>query len=110
MDHYIFDKRVMKKIFLKYGLMMLFLFPILILVNILLGVEDSTTTILVDMVIGLVYVLVVEVVISKVKKRKDAKNEDSQPSKKQADEILIQAEVVDGKKKNRRNTSKKDDN
>ncbi len=110
MDHYIFDKRVMKKIFLKYGLMMLFLFPILILVNILLGIEDSTTTILVDMMIGLVYVLVVEVVISKIKKRKEAKNENSKPSKNQAGEIVVQAEVVGGKKKNRRNTSKEDKN
>ena len=107
MDHYIFDKRIMKKFFLKYGLIMLGLFVILVVFNTLCPIEDSTTAIIVDMSIGLGYVLLVEFVLSKIKQRRQEKEEIESREKKER-EIIVEAEVVDKKKGNRQNTSKKD--
>ena len=105
MDHYFFDKRIMKKIFLKYGLMILALFPILILINSIMGLE-SGTMIVVDVAIGLVYILLVEVMLSKISKWKESKKDGKK--EKNVEEIVIEAETVEEKRKNRQKTSKKD--
>ncbi|MBE5735165.1 MAG: hypothetical protein E7361_01805 [Clostridiales bacterium] len=105
MDHYIFDKRVMKKLFLKYGIMLFVLFILLIFVNTLIGIENSTAVIFIDMAIGLAYILVVEIVLSKIKQKKLEKSEEDKKNK--TEEIVIEAEVVDKKNGNRQKTSKK---
>ena len=105
MDHYIFDKRVMKKLFLKYGIMLFVLFILLIFVNTLIGIENSTAVIFIDMAIGLAYILIVEIVLSKIKQKKLEKSEEDKKNK--TEEIVIEAEVVDKKNGNRQKTSKK---
>lgn len=72
-DRYIFDKRVMKKIFFKYGLIFLFAFPILIVINYYLNqiINNIWPVVLVDMVVVFAIILVVQIISNAVAKRKD---------------------------------------
>lgn len=71
-DRYFFDKRVMKKVFKKYGLMALGILPVLLIANYFLNkVLNFGLTVLVDVALILVMVVIIEAVISAVKKRKE---------------------------------------
>ena len=77
MDRYLFDKRVMKKLFLKYGLILGFVFILLIFVNMLLPGLDGAALIAVDLLITFIVVLSVEFVLKKIKARKMEKEEEN---------------------------------
>ena len=81
---YIFDKRKLKKLFIKYGLIMLTLFPILIVVNILLSKFFESGILFFDIMIGLVYIFAVEIILGKIKKRKEEKIERERIEEKRA--------------------------
>ena len=83
---------------------MLILFPILIGINYLLGPDNSNAMIFVDIAVGLIYFLVVEVMLSKIKKKREGAEKSVNP----VDEIVVEAEVVEEKGKDRQNTIKKD--
>ena len=71
-DRYFFDKRVMKKIFKKYGLMALGILPVLLIANYFLNkVLNFGLTVVVDIVLILVMVLVIEAVINAIKNKKE---------------------------------------
>ena len=71
-DRYFFDKRVMKKILIKYGLMALGILPVLLIVNYFLNkVLSFGLTVLVDVALILVLVFAIEAVINAIKKRKE---------------------------------------
>lgn len=71
-DRYFFDKRVMKKILIKYGLMALGILPVLLIVNYFLNkVLSFGLTVLVDVALILVMVLIIETIINTIKKRKE---------------------------------------
>lgn len=71
-DRYFFDKRVMKKILIKYGLMALGILPVLLIVNYFLNkVLSFGLTVLVDVALILVMVLIIETIINAIKKRKE---------------------------------------
>lgn len=71
-ERYFFDKRVMKRIFIKYGIMALCIFPVLAVTNYFLNkVLDFWVTVVVDITILLFYVFIVEVIINAIKKRKE---------------------------------------
>lgn len=71
-DRYFFDKRVMKKILIKYGLMALGILPVLLIVNYFLNkVLSFGLTVLVDVALILVMVFAIEAVINAIKKRKE---------------------------------------
>lgn len=76
-DRYFFDKRVMKKILIKYGIMFLCLFPVLIIVNYFLNkVLHYWVTIIIDITIVLFVVFSVELIISSIKKKKELSEND----------------------------------
>ena len=90
-DHYVFDKRVMKKLFIKYGLFLLAMLPIFILVNILLSKSVSSSAfVFVDIAIGLICLLIMEIVISKVNKSREQKLQ----NKKKKDNIVLNEKDV----------------
>lgn len=71
-DRFIFDKRVMKRIFKKYGLMALGIFPVLCIINYFLNkVLSFWLTIAVDVAITLLIVFVVESIINAIQRRKE---------------------------------------
>lgn len=118
-NRYIFDKRVMKKLLLKYGLILLTLLPILILVNWLCGFLVSTIGyVLLDVAIGLVYIFLVEVILDKIAKRKEAKEEEERKEAKKAKarkqkeeneaDVIIVTEVEERKEK--KNSKSSEDN
>ncbi len=82
-NHYIFDKRIMKKYLIKYGIILLCLFVVFILINSLFPADTSTSTVvLVDSAVGLVLLLLIEVVLSKIKARKEKETNNKERAKK----------------------------
>lgn len=74
-DRYFFDKRVMKQIFKKYGIMALCILPVLLVVNYFLNkVLSFWLTIVVDITIILLYVFLVEITINSIKQRRENKS------------------------------------
>ena len=82
-NRYIFDKRVMKKLLLKYGLILLSLFPILIFINWVFKFLASTIGyVLLDIAIGLIYIFLIEVMLDKIAKRKEEKKQQAKAKNK----------------------------
>ncbi|MBQ2863972.1 MAG: hypothetical protein IJE91_00735 [Clostridia bacterium] len=76
-ERYFFDKRVMKKILIKYGSIFLCLVPILLVVNHFLNQHlKFWLTVLIDITIVLLALLVVELVINHIKRKKEEKEND----------------------------------
>jgi len=113
-NNYIFDKRVMKKYFIKYGIILACLFVVFILINNLFPADMQTgTVVLVDTAIGLILLLVIEVVLSKIKakkeeqlkkKEKDKKLEKNKKDKEQEAQDIIEIDNVverSGRKKDK---------
>ncbi|MBR2468491.1 MAG: hypothetical protein IKB42_05575 [Clostridia bacterium] len=87
-DRYIFDKRVMKQLFKKYGLMALGIFPVLCVINYFLNqVLDFWVTVVVDITFILLAVFVIELIISAIKNKKEAEVRDDVIVIKKAQEI-----------------------
>lgn len=116
-NRYIFDKRVMKKLLLKYGLILLSLFPILILINWVFKFIASTIGyVLLDIAIGLIYIFLVEVMLDKIAKRKEEKKEQEVRQKKKQSkqrakeeseaEVIIVTEVEERKEKKKNSNTK----
>lgn len=94
-DRYFFDKRVMKKLLIKYGIMFLCLFPVLIVVNYFLNqVLDFWVTIIIDVTLILLVVFVVELILNKIKQKKE--NEEQIKD----DRIIKRAEEIKKRKQN----------
>lgn len=94
-DRYFFDKRVMKKLLIKYGIMFLCLFPVLIVVNYFLNqVLDFWVTIIIDVTLILLVVFVVELILNKIKQKKE--NEEQIKD----DRIIKKAEEIKKRKQN----------
>ena len=75
-DRYFFDKRVMKQIFKKYGLIFLGLFPILIVVNHFLNpILKYWLVVLIDVTIALLGILIVQAIINHIKQKKEEKED-----------------------------------
>ena len=102
-DRYLFDKRVMKKYLTKYGLMFLGIFVILIFVNGLLPSSiDGSAMIFIDVAAALILLLVIEVVIGKIKKKKMEKVERRKMEKTSTEsQDVVVVENVEVKKKNK---------
>ena len=73
MDRYLFDKRVVKKLLLKYGIMLLIALPFVILFNCLFYDLKFWLSILVDFVIIGVVVLIGEIILVSIKNKKEKK-------------------------------------
>ena len=113
-NNYVFDKRVMKKLIIKYGIIMLTLFPILIAINILLSKVFDSGIIFFDIMLGLGYILLIEVILHKIEIRREEKLEEArakvkrekkrkQQEEKSAEIIEVtDVEVRSGKKNNRK--------
>ena len=111
-NRYIFDKRLMKKYFIKYAIIMLTLFPILIAVNILLSQFFDSGILFFDIMLGLVYILTIEIILHKIQVRKEEKIEEErirakrekkrrQIEEKSADVVEVKdVELKSGKKNN----------
>lgn len=70
-DRYLFDKRILKKRFKKYGLMFLLILPFIIAFNVLMnGLIDNGIIILLDIIIILMLILVCEIALKKIANRK----------------------------------------
>lgn len=109
-DRYIFDKRVMKKAFLKYGLIFLFAIPVLIGVNYFLNkaIKNMWLVVLIDVVIVFAIILIFQLIINAINRYelnhpKTEKIKSKKNSKK--DEIVVEAEIVEPTKtKNKKTT------
>lgn len=82
-DKYIFDKRVMKKVLLKYGIIFLIAFPILLFTNYYLNkVMKFWLVILVDVVITLFIIFIAQLIINAYKNHQENKPEKIEVNKK----------------------------
>jgi len=107
MDRYFFDKRVMKKAFIKYGIILGFAFVVLILVNFALPPMDDAALIAIDMIITLTIVGVSEIILRKIKARKmekeqERKEMEKRAAKQQRKEQVVEVKTAPVKKKKRR--------
>lgn len=101
MDEYIFDKRKMKKLFTKYGLIFLSAFPLMLVINFLLmGQVSNTVKLLLLVLFGGIYVSVVELIIFNIKQNKIAKQEQ--------DVVVVKAGALNKKAKTFVNKTKTD--
>ena len=76
MNEYIFDKRKLKKLFTKYGLIFLAAFPLLLVLNaVLFGVVPNTWRLVILVLVGVTFVLACELAIHQFKKRKEEAHE-----------------------------------
>ena len=80
-NRYFFDKRDMKHFFIKYGILLLIAFFIIIGVNVFLTRVDRVGRIFIDLAIILVVVLVGEMVYNAIERRREAKREARQQEK-----------------------------
>lgn len=111
-NRYIFDKRVMKRGLIKYGIMFFAFFVLLIVINVLIFQPlhiSSTAVVALDVVIALALWLACEAVLSKIAERRRAKQEMIEKVKKAAtstksdeyfDEVIV--EDVEVKKKDKK--------
>lgn len=87
-DRYFFDKRVMKKLFKKYGLMALGIFPIICVANYFLNkVLAFWVTVLVDITLVLLFVFAIEAIINAIKTKRENSVRDDDIVIKKAQEI-----------------------
>ena len=77
MDSYFFDKRKMKKIAIKYGIMVLIMFPILLIVNYLLSlaISDDTLRVFTLAFIGAAILAIMETILYLFRRQKAKKLE-----------------------------------
>lgn len=76
-ERYFFDKRVMKKILIKYGIIFACLFPVLIVLNYFLNqVLNFWITVVIDCVVVLFVLFIIEAIINKIKEAKQAREND----------------------------------
>lgn len=89
MDRYFLDKRVVKKTFLKYGIMFLIALPLLIVFNVFCDQIGFWWTVVVDMcIIGFV-VVIGELLLIKIKNKREAKQQELDEEKRRlAKEVL----------------------
>ncbi len=91
-DRFFFDKRVMKQVFKKYGLMALGIAPVLIVANIFLNqVLDFWITVVVDVAITLLLVFIIESIINAIQNKKEAVRDD--------DVVIKKAQEIKSKRK-----------
>lgn len=76
---YIFDKRVVKKTLIKYGVMFLILIPILLVVDYFLQTWSVWAVVGIDVAIGVVVVIIESLIYSAILKRKTVKEQPEQP-------------------------------
>lgn len=102
-NRYIFDKRVIKKVVLKYGIILFALFLILVPINTLLSSIMESGIVFVDILIGLVFILLVETILDKIEKKREEKAElkrlEEKRAKRQAkkankEDIVVEIENV----------------
>lgn len=75
-DRYFFDKRVLKKFFLKYGLMLLVALPLMIVANVLISKHNPNQRfILIDLAIIGVVVAMGELICFYVKQKRQEKED-----------------------------------
>ena len=91
MDGYIFDKRKIKKITIKYGLIFLAIFPILVLVGFALQNISSIARITILVVVASALILVIELVLTKIAQTKE--------NAKKTDKVTVKAGALDKRKK-----------
>ena len=110
MDRYLFDKRVLKKTLLKYGIMFLIALPFLLAFNILCPNLKFWLTILVDCGILAVVVLVGEIILTSIRNKKRAREEAEAEEKRQLLKERHKAEKEAKKKKlNKQNIDNKNE-
>lgn len=111
-DRYFFDKRVMKKAFIKYGLIFLFAIPVLVVANYFLNqaIKNMWLVVLIDIVITFAILLIFQLIINAIKQYEinHPKQEKVKSKKKDKDQIVVKAEIVekDNKKTNKKTTVK----
>lgn len=101
-ERYVFDKRVMKKIFIKYGTMALIMFPILITVNYFLNkFLQFWLVVVIDCVLILAMGFLMYSIIEAVKRKKEESEKDF---------VVIKAKEIKAKRnsENKKNTNTKD--
>lgn len=79
-NNYVFDKREIKPLIKKYGMLMLFLcLPVLVLINFLLAnTVKGWLIILIDVVVALTIILISDIIIFKIaSKKQERKKEES---------------------------------
>lgn len=108
-DRYFFDKRDMKKALKKYGLIFLCVLPVLIVVNVALNRFLSFWLVtLIDVVIVFLALLVAQLIINAVTIHRAEKLERIKQKKlEQQAEVVVEAEIVEPKQKNKKHKDKK---
>lgn len=104
-DHYLFDKRIMKKLLIKYGIMLTGIFILLILINSVLPSDmTDTTVVIIDVAITLFIWLIVEIIIGKIKSKRLEKMEKKKKMEKSVskDSDIIVIEDAEVKKKDKK--------
>ena len=98
-DRYFFDKRVMKKAFIKYGLIFLFTIPVILFFNYFLNQTlKFWLVVVIDTVFLLLVVFVVQLIINAIAKHR-LENPKQQKPKKDKNEIVVEIEEADKKPK-----------
>ncbi len=109
-DRYFFDKRVMKKAFKKYGLIFLFAIPILVVVNYFLNkaIKNLWLVVLIDVVIVFAIILVFQLIINALSRYEinHPKVEKAKNKKKDEDEIVVEAEIIEPNNKSKNKSEK----
>lgn len=103
-ERYFFDKRVVKKVLLKYGLIFLFCFPILILLNLWFNnFMPYFLVIIIDCAIVFSVVFVVNLIIDKIKLKK--------AEQKKIEELKLKKQLhVENRKSNKKSKIIKNEN
>ena len=99
MDRYLFDKRVVKKTLIKYGIMFLIALPFVITFNILCRDLSFWLTVLIDCAILGVVVLVGEIVLATIRNKKLAREQAEAEEKRRLLKERHKAEKESKKKK-----------
>lgn len=75
-NRYVFDKRVVKAHFKRYGLIMLCCLPVLVAINVLIGDRlRSFTVILIDVVVALAIIFIIDSVSNYLEAKKQSKQD-----------------------------------
>lgn len=78
-DRYIFDKRVIKRNVIKYGLALLIALPLVIWLNTLMVEISTVAVIFIDIAIFGVVILICTLICDKIQKIRGGKNGDKDP-------------------------------
>lgn len=101
-DKYFFDKRTMRRILKKYGIIFLICIPFLLLFNIFVGKYISNIAVIgIDVLIGLVIIAISEFVIYKTKQKQEEKINNTKQKTKQII-TMKKNEVVEINDKNKK--------